>query len=591
MGSNHPTSPIRLFPSPDRTPKEKTSVPLSILDATCARFTDTGAVWLFDAPSSSSNLAASTPDPKGQEMMVDRLRSSFVTTLDDFPQWAGQLHWAPFRPGGDHTERFQRCMLTYGGNGSDSVDPGVEWSVVRRDYALNSIVPPAEKKGVAWWDNNTFPQGDLVSPAKLALADLKDYEGLPCMIVQITLFACGGYGVGVRLAHPVADAQSMMVFMHKWAANCRSAQHENSLSLSLFGDPVFDPAQLDARAAGHIDSLEGPNLDLIAKARALPLHRFSWWDTDAPGYSPYLVGKTRNNIPPPEIMAETTTKLSPSTTAPWHTWDLDRPAASAVLHFTGDELSRLRERARTETAGEEGGDTNISRSDALLAHLFRLITQARCSVKATSSYQVPKADDEVFLNYTLEARRRVEPPLPETFLGSPLFMTHIKAPASSIVFPSPSSSSSQNQEQGQKSRAMTTTGTLARRLRQTLQQFTPDAVAALLHESAFEASPQRLWRGFLGPRHLIVTSWLRTRLYDVDFFGGMSSGKEDERIEWAGKGKEGRPRYVHAVMGKADGIVVLLDPVVEDGGGVDVAVYLDAEVMGELRELMKTVQI
>ncbi|KAK6826066.1 hypothetical protein PG987_013560 [Apiospora arundinis] len=574
MGSNHPTSPMRLFPSPDRTPKEKTSVPLSILDATCARFSDTGAVWLFDAPSLSSVFAATPSDSDMQERIVDRLRSSFITTLNDFPQWAGQLHWGPFRPGGNHTERFQRCMLTYGGNGSDSVDPGVEWSVATRDYALNLIVPPAEKKGVTWWDNNTFPQGDLVSPAKLALADLKDYEGLPCMIAQITLFACGGYGVGVRLAHPVADAQSMMVFMHKWAANCRSAQHEESLSLSPFGDPVFDPAQLDARAAGHIDSLEGPNLDLIAKARALPLHRFSWWDTDAPGYSPYLVGKTRNNIPPPEIMAETTTKLSPSTTAPWHTWDLDRPAASAVLHFTGDELSRLRERARTETAGEEGGDNNISRSDALLAHLFRLITQARCSVKATSSYQAPKADDEVFLNYTLEARRRVEPPLPETFLGSPLFMTHIKAPASSI---------------GQKSRAMTTTGTLARRLRQTLQQFTPDAVAALLHESAFEVSPQRLWRGFLGPRHLIVTSWLRTRLYDVDFFGGMSSGKEDERIEWAGKGKEGRPRYVHAVMGKADGIVVLLDPVVEDDGGVDVAVYLDAEVMGELRELMKTV--
>ncbi|KAK7979747.1 histidine kinase-like protein HHK3p [Apiospora arundinis] len=420
------------------------------------------------------------------------------------------------------------------------------------------------------------------------------------MIVQITLFACGGYGVGVRLAHPVADAQSMMVFMHKWAANCRSAQHEESLSLSPFGDPVFDPAQLDARAAGHIDSLEGPNLDLIAKARALPLHRFSWWDTDAPGYSPYLVGKTRNNIPPPETMAEATTKLSPSTTAPWHTWNLDRPAASAVLHFTGDELSRLREHARAETA-EEGGNNNISRSDVLLAHLFRLITQARCSVKATSSYQAPKANDEVFLNYTLEARRRVEPPLPETFLGSPLFMTHIKAPVSSILLPSSSSSSSSSssQSQGQEEQtngSTTTTGALARRLRQTLQQFTPDAVAALLHESTFEVSPQRLWRGFLGPRHLIVTSWLRTRLYDVDFLGGMPSSseemvQEESDVTERRRKMEGRPRYVHAVMGKADGIVVLLDPMVEDDGGVDVAIYLDAEVMGELRGLMKTVQI
>ena len=588
MGSDHPTGPMRLFPSRDRTSQENTSVPLSILDATCARFSDTGAVWLFDAPSSSTSVTSSTGFE--QNRIVDRLQSSFVTTLNDFPQWAGQLHWAPFRSSGDHTERFQRCMLTYGGNGGDSDDPGVEWSVVRRDYTLNSILPPqpllAETKGVAWWDNDAFPQGDLVSSAKLALANLKDCEGLPCMIVQITLFACGGYSVGVRLAHPVADAQSMMVFMHKWAANSRSlgysGQQSPSPSPSPFGEPVFDPPLLDARAAGDIDSVNGPDPELCARARALPLHRFSWWDTDAPGYSPYLVATTRNSIPPPEIVAKTA--VSPSTTAPWHTWNLDRPAASAVLHFTGDELSRLRERARAEAEAEEGevpithdeNNSKISRSDALLAHLFRLITQARCSLKPETSYAVPAADDEVFLDFTLEARRRVAPPLPETFLGSPLFMTHIGAPASSLLL---SNSPTQS----------TTTGALARRLRQTLRRLTPDAVAALLHEAAFEVAPQRLWRGFLGARHVLVTSWLRTRVYDVDFGMGCASpsGGGDAPVE----GHRERPRYVHAVMGKADGIVVLLDPVVGDDGGVDVAVYLDAEVMVQLRELVNRLPI
>ncbi|KAK7949087.1 transferase family protein [Apiospora aurea] len=401
MGSNHPTGPIRLFPSPDRTEEIK-SVPLSILDATCARFTDTGAVWLFDAPPAGE-------DP-GDNMIVDRLQSSFITTLNDFPQWAGQLHWAPFRPeSNNHTERWQRCMLTYGGSDSGQSDPGVEWSVVRRDYALDPIVPlssSSSRPDGVWWDNDAFPQGDLVSSAKLALAGLKDSPGLPRMAVQITLFACGGYGVGVRLAHPVADAQSMMVFMHKWAANCRSAQ-QKSPSSSLFGEPIFDSAQMDARATGDIDSANGPDMELCAKARALPLHRFNWWDTDAPGYSPYLVNTTQNSIPPADILAKTT--LSPSTTAPWHTWDLSRPAASAMLHFTGDELSRLRERARAEaTADGNTNNNNISRSDALLAHLFRLVTQTRCSVKS-SSYAAA-ADDEVFLNYTLEARRRGEPP-------------------------------------------------------------------------------------------------------------------------------------------------------------------------------------
>lgn len=575
MCSNHLTGPIRLFPSQNHT-KEKVSVPLSILDATCARFTDTGAVWLFDAP-------VAAPEGPG-DRIVHRLQSSFIETLNNFPQWAGQLHWAPFRPGsgGDHTQRFQRCMLTYGGSGSSGnySDPGVEWGVVRRDYTLDSIVPPSSSRsgGVIWWDNDAFPQKDLISPAKLALAGLKDGEGLPCMAVQITLFLCGGYGVGVRLAHPVADVQSMMVLMHKWAANSRNRSGSNApQSTSLLGEPVFDPPRLDARAAGDIDSADGPDPGLCARARALPMHRFSWWDTDAPGYSPYLVGTTKNNLPPAEVMAKGT--LSPSTTAPWHTWDLERPTASAVLHFTGDELSRLRERARAEaTIDGRHDDNQISRSDAVLAQLFRLVTQARCAVK--SSY-APAPDDEVFLDYTLEARRRVEPPLPETFLGSPLFMMHIKAPASSLAFPSQIPQTGQSgTANGAATATATTTGALARRLRQTLRQFTPDVVAALLHESAFEVAPQRLWRGFLGPRHLIVTSWLRTRLYDIDF--GILSGDE--------AGSQKRPRYVHAVMGKADGIVVLLDPAMEDGG-VDVAVYLDGEAMGELRGLVRTMVI
>ncbi|KAK8039897.1 transferase family protein [Apiospora rasikravindrae] len=575
MGSSHPAGPIRLFPSPGRT-QEKISVPLTILDATCARFTDTGAVWLFDAPSAGQGLK--------EDMIVDRLRSSFITTLDDFPQWAGQLHWAPFWPEiGNHTERWQRCMLTYGGINDDCDDPGVEWSVVRRNYALDSIAPSSSssRSNDVWWDNDAFPQQELISPTNLALANLKDWQGLPCMSVQITMFTCGGYGVGVRLAHPIADAQSMMVFMHKWAANCRSAQQQTPSS-SLFGEPVFDPPRLDARAVGDIDSADGPDPELCAKARALPMHRFSWWDMDAPGYSPYLVGKTKNNMPPADVLAKTT--LSPSTTAPWHTWDLARPAASVILHFTGEELSRLRERARAETtANGDSDNSSISRSDALLAHLFRLVTQARCSVKS-SSY-APGADDEVFLNYTLEARRRVEPPLPETFLGSPLFMTHIKAPAASILLSQPETQRAPN---GLTNGATTTTtGALARQLRKTLQQFTPDAVAALLHESTFEVAPQRLWRGFLGPRHVIVTSWLRTRLYDVDF-GFASAGESQDQDE--GGSRRRRPRYVHAVMDKADGILVLLDPVVDDGG-VDVAVYLDAEAMGELRELVKTTPI
>ena len=77
-------------------------------------------------------------------------------------------------------------------------------------------------------------------------------------------------------------------------------------------------------------------------------------------------------------------------------------------------------------------------------------------------------------------------------------------------------------------------------------------------------APQRLWLGFLGSRHLIVTSWQRLCLYDVNFFDGGV-----------------RPRYVHPIMSPVDGIVVVLDADAPDGG-VDVAVYLEADALSRL---------
>ncbi|ORY60100.1 transferase family protein [Pseudomassariella vexata] len=499
----------RLFPFPRAT--KTTSTPLSILDSTCARFADTAPIWIFDPPSNGAV----------DDVFLDRLKSSFISTLNAFPQWAGQLHWAPLRPGGNHTERFNRAMITYG----NDADPGVGWGIIRHDITVESFVPDKAELLNGFWAGDAFPQDALLPQNKIALYNLKDYEGLSCMLVQINLFECGGYAVGIRMAHPVADAQSMMVFVHQWAAECRGRLGAANSS-SLFNEPIFDPPQLDLHAAGDIDA-DAADEGILVTARALPLNRFSWWDTDAPGYSSRLVETTKNSIPPADILASTT--LSPSTTGPWSTWDLSKPVSFGLLHFTGQELDKLKKLARQES-------TETSRLDALLSHLFQRITKAR------SPTQSPEG--ETSLDVTMDVRRRVSPPLPETFLGSPILLTHIKSPASVIREAS--------------------IGSLALRLRRTMQQFTPDKVAAHLHDAAFEVSPQRLWLGFQGSLHVLVTSWQRLRLYEVDF-----------------EGTGVRPRFVHGAMPKSDGLLVVLDPVVEDGG-VDVALHLDGEATGRL---------
>jgi hypothetical protein len=504
----------RLFPAQKPTPS---LTPLSILDATVVRFAPTGAIWIFNKPNVD------------QRTLIDHLRTSFIDTLSRFPQWAGQLQWAPNNPNGNHTERFNRPLVRYG----TDADPGVEWTVVELPILIHEVVPTAEERASSTagsrsgaWTGGDFNQNLFISSNPLALANLRDYAGLPGMQVQVTLLRDGAYAIGVKMAHCLADAQTLMVFVHLWSINSQK-KFSPRREPPTMDEPVFDPTLLDSCAGGNID---GPDRDqlLTDAARSLPLHRYSWWDTADEGYPQVLIPTTENSKPPAEQLDHT--KVSPSKPAPWLSWDLSRPVGYTLLHFTAQELAELRSLALADT----GSRDDISRLDALLAHLWTSINRARGFANSSKP---------VYLNLSLGARSRVSPALPDAFIGSPLFLTHIGAPGSWAC-----------QE---------TLGKTASRIRDTMSQFTPDALKAMLHDAAFEISPQRLWQGFLGSEHTLVTSWLRLRLYDVDFVG------------------DDQPRYVHAIMPKMDGCLQVMDSVVGDRG-MDVALYLDKEAMANL---------
>ncbi|EEY22972.1 transferase family protein [Verticillium alfalfae VaMs.102] len=178
--------PVRVFPS---TPGPPTTTALSILDNTVARFSPTGAIWVFDAY-----------PPLAREVFLSQLQASFTKTLSSFPHFAGQLHWDT------STQRFNRAAVTYG----SPSDPGVEYTVIAS--SANISIP----KATIW--EGTFPQEALLaSQTPLALHDLATADGLPAMIVQITLLP-QAYAVAVKLAHPLADAHTLLQFMRHWSA-------------------------------------------------------------------------------------------------------------------------------------------------------------------------------------------------------------------------------------------------------------------------------------------------------------------------------------------------------------------------------------
>ncbi|KAK0451100.1 transferase [Armillaria borealis] len=202
------------------------------------------------------------------------------------------------------------------------------------------------------------------------------------------------------------------------------------------------------------------------------------------------------------------------TRMPWSEWDISAPVSHYVLHFTRDEVKQM-----------EGG----TRMEAILAHVWGCINRARGLVEG----------DEVHMDLTFGLRPRLK--LPDRFIGSPIMLADVRTPT-------------------------------AQGIRDTLSQFTIDALKAHLHEKKFEVAPQRLWQAFLGRRHVLVTSWVHTGVYEVGF-GGLS------------------PRYVEAVMPKLDGLLQVMEVQNTSGehgrwydAGVDLQLHLEEKAMGRLLE-------
>lgn len=527
----------RIFPT-SRPPNGPTTTALSIVDATVARFAPCAAVWLFDANEGC---------PADTTRFFDGLEHSLRQTLDEYPHFAGQLRWAGAGAGATaNPPRLGRPEVTYGSAGAG--DPGLELVRARHEGALADLVPSQGERGGARkaWVATSFPQDELLPSCDLAfMPRLGAFEGLPGVSAQVTAFGCGGFAVGVRMTHCLGDALCLVGFVKNWAEKSRrpfgGPGGEAGVVLgprAASARPVFAPDLLD-RHAGNA-SLPGPDGEKVGLARSLPMHRYDWWATDAPGYPAWAAAGSEATKPSREVLEKTT--LTPSTPPPWGTWDMSAPVEHVQLRFSADEVRRLKQAAQ---AGVPEGHV-VSRLDALLAHVWILINRAR-RPSSSSSGDSDSDGDRVYLDVTLGLRGRVEPPLPDEFVGSPVLLAHVSLPGA---------------------QAGVGVGAVALAIRQTMARFTPAAVAAYLHDAAYEVSPQRLWQGFLGSRHTIVTAWTRAGVYGVDFTG-------------AGTGRGGPgPRYVQGLMPRMDGILQVMD--VGETGDFDVSLCLEAGAMNRL---------
>ncbi|KAL2818937.1 transferase family-domain-containing protein [Aspergillus granulosus] len=492
-----------LFPA--QKPAE-TIVPLSILDATVTHYAPCAAVWFFDAPVDKG----AEPSPNWSN-----LQTSLRNTLSAFPHLAGELSIVNHDPTGDHTQRFGRLQVTYGA----STDPGVEFSTARCPLTLNDIVPtPARHQlpeSKAW--NLSCPVPTFFADAlKLPFIIPGPQKRAPPVLIRVTEFACGGITIGVLIAHCLADAQTLSVFMHRWSGEHALLSASSSVSASLphtglsdnvkqqeQQEPLFNPQLLDHRAAGNINA-PSPDESILARSRSLPSARYDW-------FYPAPDGNPDRRLPP-GLTREMV--QSPGDPMPKGDWDHTLPKAHVKLYFSAERIQRVWEDAQVQS-----GKGVVSRHDAILAHVWGAINRAR---------GLGADKREVALHVIFGLRRRLG--LPETFLGSPILSASVRMSGEDASGSGSDVTSN-----------YPVTGPVAAKIHDTLALYDSDAVKARLHDLCFECAPQRFWEGYLGPRHVIFSSWAHLDMYGVDF-----GGKE-------------KARHVEVCMPEQDGMVSLIE--------------------------------
>ncbi|TFK49002.1 hypothetical protein OE88DRAFT_453255 [Heliocybe sulcata] len=442
-----PVSRTTIFPSQNAS-RNPTGTPLSILDSRSSNWAPTAAFWVYDRP-----------DQFATDLFVESLR----LTLGMYPHWTGEVCFVDPIDVKDHRYRFRRLQVKYG----FATDPGVDVIIAESDASILHLIPGYALQDA--WDASALPSAAFIPDD--ALPPMA--PGKPAALVQFTTFA-DAFAIGVKLAHGLADAHTLVQFMRDWMNIHRR--------VPVTSAPLFDPTLLDRAAAGDIDS-EGPDKSLLRQSLALPILRYDYW-ASASGAHPFMAETIRV---PDQLDKE---KIRPfGTPLPWHEWDVDAPVAQYVICFTSDEVHKMWLDAVAGLSHAERS-ASISHLDALLAFVWMLINRAR-----------GLAGDEqpVHLSTILGLRNRL---VPANFIGSPVI--HVGVTCS-----------------GREAASANNLRSIAWSIRTVINSFTSDSLGALLHDMAYEDTPHREWNGFFGRHHVIFTSWLRLGLYEMEFVEGV----------------------------------------------------------------------
>ncbi|KAI8820146.1 transferase [Fimicolochytrium jonesii] len=322
-------------------PFANTSVPLSPMDVAVGRYSFP-LLYIFAAP-----------DAPHEAFQHEKLRETLSDTLSVYPHLAGRV---------DPETDENRGTVNVRCNNA-----GAEFVPATCDGSLADFAPSATDSGarVNSSDMAQLPTG-LMPQSSNPQAPAREQ---PLLIVQCTVFKCGGLAIALNINHRMLDGEGGFNFVEAWGAAYRGVSvpvpsHDRHLLFSRGGVATFPHAEYKNAAS--------------------------------PPSPPF-----------PDPIPKTKAKL---------------------FHFSAVELGKL----KSDALGMEKLETvepapYVSTIDVLTALLVVLLSRAR---KAAG---VDFSSSSIHLNTGINARRRLVPELPGRYAGNAIFNARSSHPATDVL--------------------------------------------------------------------------------------------------------------------------------------------------------------
>ncbi|KAI0504754.1 hypothetical protein KFK09_015707 [Dendrobium nobile] len=283
---------------------------------------------------------------------------------------------------------------------------------------------------------------------------------MPLLVAQVTRFGCGGYSVGVGTSHSIFDGVANYNFVKAWAHNTAKRAGKDKEVEFLSFEPVHERGRLVVGHNGY-GKEKKPKAEIHGKIMMTRVIAFDHLH---------------------QLIMQASSSLK-SVMDPYNRRSSSKQEDFVLKTFSLSS-SMVEKLKREVTSSSKGDGSSCSSFEVVAAHLWKARTKALGIAK----------ERMVCLQFTVDIRNKMDPPLPQSFSGNAFVLCSVASTAGEII-----------------NIKLTT---LVDKIKEAKLMVNEEYIKAYL--KALEA-PQ----GELPPllELTIVSDWQRMPYHQVDFFG------------------------------------------------------------------------